>query len=68
MQEKVELTGDILNNFKVKAKNIAAFNLVWSSQGTQSKDQVSLWEPKEQSSMLTNNRVWLLYMPYIVHV
>lgn len=59
---KVELTSDMLNQFKVKAKNIAAFTMIWSSQGTQSKDQVSLWEPSIQSSMLSNNRVSLLML------
>lgn len=53
----MELSAEILHHFKVKIKPVTGFSLVWSSQGTHSQSQVSLWVPSTQSSMLQNNRV-----------
>jgi hypothetical protein len=64
--ERVGLTADMLNQFKVKVKTITGFSQVWSSQGTQSKDQVSLWEPSIASSMLSSTRVCDLFLSLCV--
>lgn len=52
-EEPIQVTDDILQNFKVKAKPILAFTEVWNSQGTQSESQVSIWCPSLQTAMLT---------------
>jgi hypothetical protein len=46
----VNLTEDILANFKVKLKPVAGFSEVWNSQGSQSLSQVSIWLPSLQTS------------------
>jgi hypothetical protein len=50
------LTEDILQNFKVKVKQVEKLSLVWDSQGTQSQEQVSIWAPSLSKSILYNNR------------
>jgi hypothetical protein len=52
----VILTPEIIHNFKVKTKQVNSFSLVWSSQGTQSQTQISLWAPSTESGMLQSNR------------
>ena len=42
---RVQLTEEILNNFKAKSKPIGELLPVWNSQNTQSKVQVSIWSP-----------------------
>jgi hypothetical protein len=52
----VKLTPEIIHQFKVKTKQVNSFSLVWSSQGTQSQTQMSLWAPSTEISMLQSNR------------
>jgi hypothetical protein len=51
----VQLSDDILQSIKVKAKPILAFTEIWNSKGTQSESQVSIWSPSLQISMLSSS-------------
>ena len=48
-ESNVKLTPEIIHQFKVKTKQVNSFSLVWSSQGTQSQTQMSLWTPSTES-------------------
>jgi len=52
----VDLTQDILQHFKIKVKPVSGFSSVWSSQGTQSQTQVSVWAPVQPTAILKSNR------------
>lgn len=55
-EDTVKLTPEIIHQFKVKTKQVNSFTLVWSSQGTQSQTQMSLWAPSTESGLLQSNR------------
>jgi hypothetical protein len=55
--EKIEelplLTEKILQNFKVKVKQVDSFAEIWTSEGTHSQTQVSVWSPSLSKSILS---------------
>jgi len=55
-EELPVLTEDILQNFKVKVKQLSGLNIVWDSLGSQSQSQCSVWAPSTARGFLGHNR------------
>lgn len=55
------MTEDIVEKFKIKCQPIKDFTQVWNSQDTQSQAQVSLWYPSLSVSMMSTNRVSVVF-------
>lgn len=53
----INITDDILANFKAKTKPLTSFVQVWDSRGTQSESQVSIWCPSLNQGMLSANKL-----------
>lgn len=53
--EAVAVTEDVFQNFKVRIKPISDFKQVWTSQGTQSAQQASIWLPSLATGMLSGS-------------
>lgn len=45
---------ELLNTFKVRAKQVPTFVSVWNSLGTQSQTTVSIWAPNTGKSILSS--------------
>jgi len=56
-KKKVEFKKSAVRNFKIKVKEVSHFSKVWSSQGSMSKMNVSVWAGELESSLLKQNRI-----------
>jgi hypothetical protein len=65
-EEDIVLTGQILQNFKVKINPVGSFEKIWTSEGTNSKSQASIWEPSMSTSMLQSNKTRVCLGHYAV--
>lgn len=57
-QEKktVAIPEPVLGSVKVKVRKVTKFSLVWNSQGSMSRERISIWEPNIQSGGLKQNK------------
>jgi Ca2+-binding EF-hand superfamily protein len=55
-KKKVEIPEPVLGAIKVKVKKVTKFGLVWNSQGSMSRDKISVWEPKIESGGFKQNK------------
>jgi hypothetical protein len=65
-EEAVVLSGDLLQNFKVKVNPVGNFETVWTSQNANCKTQISVWSPSMQTSMLQSNKTRMCIGHYAV--
>ena len=52
----VKIPEPVLASIKVKVKKVSKFTLVWNSQGSMSRNRISIWEPNIQSGGLKQNK------------
>ena len=55
-KKKVKIPDPVLGAVKVKVRKVTKFSLVWNSQGSMSRDRVSVWEPKIESGGFKQNK------------
>ncbi len=53
---KVVIPEPVLASIKVKVKKITKFNLIWNSQGSMSRDKISIWNPSIQAGGFKQNK------------
>ena len=55
-KKKVIIPEPVLGAVKVKVKKVTKFSLVWNSQGSMSRERISVWEPKIDSGGFKQNK------------
>jgi Vacuolar protein sorting-associated protein 62 len=53
----VKIPEPVLAAIKVKVKKVTKFNQIWTSQGSMSRQKISIWEPVVSSTILRQNKV-----------
>mmetsp|Transcript_31635 Transcript_31635/g.32121 ORF Transcript_31635/g.32121 Transcript_31635/m.32121 type:complete len:611 (+) Transcript_31635:444-2276(+) len=52
----VNIPPPVLAAVKVKVKKVTKFNMIWNSQGSMSRQKISIWEPQVQSGAFRQNK------------
>ena len=55
-KKKVAIPEPVLGAVKIKVKKVSRFSQVWTSQGSMSRDRISVWEPKIESGGFKQNK------------
>ena len=53
----VKIPEPVLAAIKVKVKKVTKFTQIWTSQGSMSRQKISIWEPVVSSTILRQNKV-----------
>ena len=53
---EVRIPEPVLAAIKIKVKKATKFNVVWTSQGSMSRDKISIWEPVVHSGAFRQNK------------
>jgi len=61
----VRIPAPVLTGIKVKIKKVTKFQLVWTSKGSMSRQQVSVWEPIVGTGAFRANRAYVSLGHYI---
>lgn len=62
---KIVIPEPVLASIKIKVRKVSKFQLVWKSQGTMSRKQVSIWEPVVGAGAFRANRAYVSLGNYI---
>jgi Ca2+-binding EF-hand superfamily protein len=55
-KRKVVIPEPVLASIKVKVKKVGKFSLVWNSQGSMSRERISIWDPKTEGGSFKQNK------------
>lgn len=55
-KKKVVIPEPVLRSVKVKVRKVTKFTLVWNSQGSMSRDKISVWSPNIDSGGFKQNK------------
>jgi hypothetical protein len=62
---KVPIPEQVLSSIKIKIKKVHKFNCVWTSRGTMSRQQTSVWEPIVGAGAFRANRAYVSLGHYV---
>ena len=62
---KIVIPEQVLANIKIKIKKVQKFQCVWTSQGTMSRQQTSVWEPIVGAGAFRANRAYVSLGHYV---
>lgn len=61
----VRIPAPVLGSIKIKLKKVSKFHLVWTSRGSMSRQQVSVWEPVIGGGAFRANKAYITLGHYI---
>ena len=64
-KQVIKIPEPVLASIKIKVKKVNRFNQVWNSQGSMSRQKISVWEPAIQGGAFKQNRAHVSLGHYI---